>query len=92
MLRELVVTPSTTVRSGQEFTTAIVYDGVPETIEDSEGATEGWMETDDGAVRLGEPTGSMAWFPGNHHPSDKATYDITITVPELLKAIWLPKV
>ncbi|MEW2084215.1 hypothetical protein [Streptomyces sp. NPDC005283] len=50
----------------------IVYDGVPKTIEDSKGATEGWMETDDGAVGLGEPTGSMAWFPGNHHPSDKA--------------------
>jgi aminopeptidase N len=84
---ELVVTPSATVQSGQEFTTAIVYDGVPETIEDSEGATEGWMETDDGAVGLGEPTGSMAWFPGNHHPSDKASYDITVTVPEPLKAI-----
>lgn len=84
---ELVVTPSAAVRSGQEFTTVIVYDGVPETIEDSEGATEGWMETDDGAVGLGEPTGSMAWFPGNHHPSDKATYDITVTVPEPLKAI-----
>jgi aminopeptidase N len=84
---ELVVTPSATVQSGQEFTTAIVYDGVPETIEDSEGATEGWMETDDGAVGLGEPTGSMAWFPGNHHPSDKASYDITVTVPDPLKAI-----
>ncbi|MFF3460422.1 M1 family metallopeptidase [Streptomyces sp. NPDC002730] len=84
---ELVVTPSATVGRGQKFTTVIVYDGVPETIEDSKGATEGWMETDDGAVGLGEPTGSMAWFPGNHHPSDKAGYDITITVPEPLQAI-----
>jgi aminopeptidase N len=24
----------------------------------------------------------MTWFPGNHHPSDKATYDITVTVPK----------
>ncbi|MFD9223754.1 M1 family metallopeptidase [Streptomyces sp. NPDC060064] len=84
---ELIVTPSGTVGRGQNFTTVIVYDGVPETIEDSKGATEGWMETDDGAVGLGEPTGSMAWFPGNHHPSDKAGYDITITVPATLKAI-----
>ncbi|MER5465906.1 M1 family metallopeptidase [Streptomyces sp. NPDC002668] len=84
---ELVVTPSAALSRDQEFTTVIVYDGVPKTIEDSKGATEGWMETDDGAVGLGEPTGSMAWFPGNHHPSDKAGYDITITVPAALKAI-----
>ena len=29
----------------------------------------------------------MTWFPGNHHPSDKATYDITVTVPEGLRAV-----
>jgi aminopeptidase N len=29
----------------------------------------------------------MAWFPGNHHPSDKASYDIRITVPEGLTAV-----
>ncbi|MFF3398965.1 M1 family metallopeptidase [Streptomyces sp. NPDC002659] len=84
---ELVVTPSAALSRGQDFTTVISYDGVPKTIQDSQGAAEGWMETDDGAVGLGEPTGSMAWFPGNHHPSDKATYDITITVPTGLKAI-----
>ncbi|MFE7775836.1 M1 family metallopeptidase [Streptomyces sp. NPDC057445] len=84
---ELVVTPSAAVGRGQEFTTEISYDGVPATIEGEDGAVEGWMETDDGAVGLGEPTGSMAWFPGNHHPSDKAGYDITVTVPAELKAI-----
>ncbi|MBK3548027.1 M1 family metallopeptidase, partial [Streptomyces sp. MBT60] len=40
-----------------------------------------------GSVALGEPTGSMAWFPGNHHPSDKAAYDIEVTVPDPLKAV-----
>ncbi|MFD7442234.1 M1 family metallopeptidase [Streptomyces sp. NPDC059909] len=84
---ELVVTPSAPVGRGQEFTTAVSYDGLPATIEGEDGSIEGWMETDDGAVGLGEPTGSTAWFPGNHHPSDKASYDITITVPAELKAI-----
>ncbi|NEE34320.1 M1 family metallopeptidase, partial [Streptomyces sp. SID7982] len=48
---------------------------------------EGWLRTADGSVALGEPTGSMAWFPGNHHPRDKAAYDIEVTVPDPLKAV-----
>lgn len=39
------------------------------------------------AVGVGEPVGSMAWFPGNHHPGDKATYDITVTVPKGYEAV-----
>ena len=38
-------------------------------------------------LALGEPTGSMAWFPSNNHPSDKATYDIKVTVPDGLQAV-----
>ncbi|MEW2413329.1 M1 family metallopeptidase [Streptomyces sp. NPDC046866] len=40
-----------------------------------------------GVVAVGEPVGSMAWFPGNHHPSDKASYDITLTVPHGYEAV-----
>ncbi|WP_433570155.1 hypothetical protein [Streptomyces sp. CA-251247] len=69
--------PTEPVQRDQTFTAIVAYHGEPETIEDDAGATEGWLETDDGAVSLGEPTGSMAWFPGNHQPSDKAAYDIT---------------
>ncbi len=29
----------------------------------------------------------MAWFPGSHHPSDKASYDLTVTVPKGLTAV-----
>ncbi|CAM5705939.1 Aminopeptidase N OS=Streptomyces alboniger OX=132473 GN=CP975_15965 PE=3 SV=1 [Streptomyces alboniger] len=29
----------------------------------------------------------MAWFPGSHHPSDKASYDLAVTVPEGLQAV-----
>ncbi|SED93482.1 Peptidase family M1 [Streptomyces misionensis] len=78
---ELTLTPDKPIGKGRTFRTAIEYDGVPRTIEDDEGAVEGWVETDDGVAALGEPTGSTTWFPGNHHPSDKATYDITVAVP-----------
>ncbi|MCD9141967.1 M1 family metallopeptidase [Streptomyces albireticuli] len=88
---ELTVTPDRKIAKGRTFETVVTYGGTPEEItdeddeddedaKDGEGA-EGWVETDDGAVGLGQPTGSMAWFPGNHHPSDKAAYDIQVTVP-----------
>ncbi|MFJ7086217.1 M1 family metallopeptidase [Streptomyces griseus] len=75
------------LRKGRTFTAVVRYSGSPQTVTDPDGSKEGWLPTADGAVALGEPTGSMAWFPGNHHPSDKAAYDIGITVPEGLAAI-----
>ncbi|MEH6378855.1 M1 family metallopeptidase [Streptomyces sp. KLMMK] len=85
---ELTVTPRASIGKGHEFETVVVYDGTPKEIEDEDGdVAEGWVETDDGAVGLGQPTGSMAWFPGNHHPSDKASYDFTVTVPKGYTAV-----
>ncbi|WP_241518704.1 M1 family metallopeptidase [Streptomyces sp. CB03238] len=84
---EVTLRPGADLKSGDTFRTVIRYSGTPVTITDAEGAREGWLRTADGAVALGEPTGSTAWFPGNHHPSDKATYALTVTVPNGLKAI-----
>ncbi|BAU84992.1 metallopeptidase [Streptomyces laurentii] len=84
---ELTLRPREDIRDGARFVTVVTYDGVPKTITDADGSEEGWLPTDDGAIAVGEPTGSMAWFPGNHHPSDKAAYDITVTVPAGLKAL-----
>ncbi|WP_319113339.1 M1 family metallopeptidase [Streptomyces europaeiscabiei] len=85
--QELTVTPENGLREGETFRTTVRYSGAPETITDPDGSREGWLPTADGALALGEPAGSMTWFPGNHHPSDKATYDITVTVPEGLRAV-----
>ncbi|MFD5974832.1 M1 family metallopeptidase [Streptomyces bacillaris] len=89
--KELIIRPGSAVedrlRKGRTFTTVVRYSGSPQTITDPDGSKEGWLRTADGAVALGEPTGSMAWFPGNHHPSDKATYDIEVTVPDPLTAV-----
>ncbi|GAA3834921.1 M1 family metallopeptidase [Streptomyces phyllanthi] len=85
--QELTVRPEDEVDKGERFRTTVRYAGAPEAITDPDGSEEGWLRTRDGALALGEPTGSMAWFPGNHHPSDKASYDITVTVPEGLHAV-----
>ncbi|MYW67929.1 M1 family peptidase [Streptomyces sp. SID8379] len=84
---ELTVRPHDELPDGSTFRTTVRYFGEPVTITDPDGSEEGWLRTADGALGLGEPTGSMAWFPGNHHPSDKATYDITLTVPQGLQAV-----
>ncbi|MFI6880509.1 M1 family metallopeptidase [Streptomyces sp. NPDC050400] len=84
---ELTVRPHDELRKGATFRASVRYSGEPVTITDPDGSEEGWLRTADGALGLGEPTGSMAWFPGNHHPSDKATYDITVTVPTGVKAV-----
>ncbi len=85
--QELTVRPHDDLSRGETFRTTVHYSGTPQTLTDPDGSKEGWLPTADGALGLGEPVGSMAWFPGNHHPSDKASYDITVTVPQGLQAV-----
>ncbi|WP_434591402.1 M1 family metallopeptidase [Streptomyces sp. A5-4] len=84
---ELTLRPAADLNDGETFHTVVRYSGEPATITDDDESEEGWLPTEDGALALGEPTGSMAWFPGNNHPRDKASYDITVTVPKGLKAV-----
>ncbi len=78
---KLVVTPPAGIRRDTAFAVAVTYAGAPEPVQDPDGSFEGWMPTEDGAFVVGEPQGSMGWFPNNNHPSDKATYDIRVRVP-----------
>ncbi|MGW0612698.1 M1 family metallopeptidase [Streptomyces sp. NPDC002788] len=85
--QELTVRPREDIERDETFRVTVRYSGAPETVTDPDGSEEGWLRTADGVLALGEPTGSMAWFPGNHHPSDKAPYDLAVTVPEGLRAV-----
>ncbi|NDU73653.1 M1 family peptidase [Actinomadura sp. DSM 109109] len=88
--QELVITPRHGLRKGRTFTAVIRYGGVPQTIVGSPivfGSPYGFLHTPDGAFVGGEPNGASTWFPVNDHPSDKATYDYTITVPKGLTAV-----
>ncbi|MFB6783960.1 M1 family metallopeptidase [Streptomyces sp. NPDC056352] len=88
---ELTLRPDAEVEShlhkGRTFRTVVRYSGSPLTLTDPDNSKEGWLRTADGSVALGEPVGAMAWFPGNNHPSDKASYDLTVTVPKGLTAV-----
>ncbi|MFU8854897.1 M1 family metallopeptidase [Micromonospora sp. SL1-18] len=85
--QELIVTPRPKLQAGQTFTVVVKYAGVPSVITDPDESIEGWVPTDDGAFVAGEPQGAPGWLPTNDHPTDKATYRFTATVPEGLTAV-----
>jgi aminopeptidase N len=85
---ELRVRPRTPIAKGSPFTVRVRYAGVPSAGQiPGVGAPNGWLVTNDGAATLGEPDGSRRWFPGNDHPSDKATFTFSVTVPTPLVAV-----
>ncbi|MEV0316617.1 M1 family metallopeptidase [Nonomuraea fuscirosea] len=85
---ELTVRPAKTIADRARFTVRVAYSGTPKPAKDSANlGTYGFVPTSDGAFVASEPNGSKTWFPNNDHPSDKATYDFTITVPTGLTAL-----
>jgi aminopeptidase N len=81
------VTPAVALEAGQRFVTVVHYGGRPQRIVDPDGSAEGWIRTADGAVGLGEPVGTAAWLPCDNSLTDKARFDLHVTVPTGLKGI-----
>ncbi len=79
--QELVITPDAPPADGAGFEVVVRYAGKPRQATDPDGSKSGWTKTRDGAIALGEPQGSPSWFPCNDHPTDKASFRITITTP-----------
>src|SRR3954449_4894987 len=84
---ELVVTPRQRLRAGSTHVVTVVYGGVPGQPMDQTDSLYGWVSYPDGAFVANEPEGASTWYPVNDVPTDKATYDFTITVPQGLTAI-----
>ncbi len=96
--RKLVVTPhpSTRPKAGRAFTVQVSYRGTPQPLTDPDESNDGWIracyplaapQTCDGAFVVNEPMGAMSWFPSNNYPTDKATFDTRITVPNSKTAL-----
>lgn len=78
---EMTITPAAPIFEGETFTTVVQYYGRPNT----EGRTvapfsAGWNNYGSGVYVASEPSGSATWYPVNDHPTDKATYTISVTV------------
>lgn len=88
--------PSTRPKPGRDFTVVVRYSGEPHEITDPDTSIEGWIracyplnppQTCDGAFVVNEPMGAQSWFPSNNYPTDKATFDTLITVPQAKTAL-----
>ncbi|MEU5053739.1 M1 family metallopeptidase [Streptomyces sp. NPDC021096] len=82
---ELEITPSSALEKGREITVVVRYSGVPSQVQI--GGYSAWQRTPDGAVVANEPESAVWWFPSNDHPTDKATYDISVSVPDGLQTV-----
>ena len=85
--QELTITPKRALRQHVPFVVQVQYAGTPEVVTDPDDAIEGWVPTRDGAFVVGEPQGAPGWFAANDTPTDKATYDVQLTVPDGLTAV-----
>lgn len=86
--RELIVTPAEILQPGATVVVEVAYHGTPEPDPTTSFVfTAGWIADGDDVYVASEPSGAATWFPGNDHPSDKATYRIAVTVPDHLVAV-----
>lgn len=81
---ELVVTPARAVPEAATFRTVVSYDGTPAPIPGAEPIDPGFRTDGREVYVASEPDGAATFFPSNDHPSDKATYEIRVTVPDAL--------
>ncbi len=84
---ELVIRPVEALLGGAVHEVSVEYEAVAGQPEDIEGGTYGFVRFPDGAFVANEPEGASTWYPVNDVPSDKATYDFSITVPEGTTAV-----
>lgn len=75
-----MLTPAAKVKKGKKFRVNVKYEGKP--------TGQGWNPIKNGGFSAtGNAIGATGWYPANHHPSDKATFTITATVPEGWQAV-----
>ncbi|MEV5509952.1 M1 family metallopeptidase [Streptomyces orinoci] len=84
-VHKLEITPAAALAQGKSFTIVVRYSGVPSQVKVA--GFSAWQHTPDGGVAAQEPESAAWWFPSNDHPLDKATYDISVSVPDDVQAI-----
>ncbi|MEX1005973.1 MAG: M1 family aminopeptidase [Acidimicrobiia bacterium] len=81
--RDMRITPTDVIASGERFVIAITYEGLLSsvTLTDFPFPT-GWQTGNGGSVFLfSEPDGASGVFPSNDHPRDRADVALQVTVP-----------
>ncbi len=86
-LDELIVRPSAPLAAGSAHRLDVQWSVNPEPFSSPIGFDIGWFPTEGGSYVLDEPNGLHHWMPANDHPTDKATWAITVDVPEGVTAV-----
>jgi aminopeptidase N len=68
--------------SGSNLTIVVTYSDVPSNPAYTLYGFNDWGRTPDGALAVNEPQIAPFWFPSNDHPTDKATFDVSIAAPQ----------
>ncbi|TDC48763.1 M1 family peptidase [Micromonospora sp. KC207] len=84
-VHELAITAPRPIVAGQSLTIVVTYAGVPSQTRVN-GYTS-WTRTADGALAVNEPESAWWWYPSNDHPLDKATWDVSVSVPTGVEVI-----
>lgn len=77
---KLRVKPAKAPAAGAAFTVEVHWSGNPKPVRSPWGGL-GWEELTDGALVASQPVGAPSWYPCNDRPSDKASYQISLTTP-----------
>jgi aminopeptidase N len=84
--KELVVTPAKGLPAGTTMTVIVTYAANPADVKVAHYSE--WNRTVTGITAWDEPNAAAEWwFPGNDYPSDKATFDVTVTTSRAAQAI-----
>ncbi len=75
------------LRIGSTAVVRVRYEGMAPTMWHPWLGYVGWLATDAGAAGISVPDAARAWMPVNGHPSDKAHYSFSLTVPEPYVAV-----
>jgi aminopeptidase N len=84
---ELVIDPEPVLREGATFVVDVRYRGRFTPVPGAGFGDLGWQQVGGVTFVSDEPFGAHSWFPSNDHPSDKAAFGITITVPDGTTAV-----
>lgn len=84
---ELVVTPAAALAKGAAMTVVVKYNDIPSNPAYQRGGANSWNRTSTGPLAVNEPHIAPWWFPGNDHPTDKATFDVSVAVPAGTEAL-----
>lgn len=77
---ELIVTPAGAIAKDATFTVLVKYADIPSKVIVDDRTV--WSKIPTRAVSINQPRAAEWWYPSNDHPSDKATYEVSVAVPD----------